>query len=70
MFAVVDCSTGNSMGGHSAVIHGAAPWKTNKLAACYLAVYATLVLTGGGRFSLDSMIWGVRKQDAAASAEK
>ncbi len=52
------------------IVHGGDPWKTKELAACYLAVYATLVLTGGGRFSLDSMIWGVRKQDAAAAAEK
>lgn len=35
------------------VVHGADPWKTRELAACYLAVYATLMLTGAGCFSVD-----------------
>lgn len=49
------------------VVHGADPWKTKELAACYLAVYATLILTGAGCLSLDSLIWGVRKDATAAS---
>ena len=38
------------------IFHSADPWPTKELAAVYLAVYATLVLTGGGRFSVDHLI--------------
>ncbi|TWU24478.1 DoxX family protein [Bythopirellula polymerisocia] len=44
------------------VVHGADPWQRKELAAAYLAVYAALIFTGGGRFSLDHLIWGGRKQ--------
>ncbi len=40
------------------VIHGADPWQKKELAAAYLAVYVALMCTGGGRFSLDNLIWG------------
>lgn len=42
------------------IFHSDDPWKTKELAAVYLAVYATLIFTGGGRFSLDHLI-GARK---------
>lgn len=43
------------------VVHGADPWKTKELAACYLAVYATLILTGPGRLSVDHFLWNRQK---------
>ncbi|MEM7782653.1 MAG: DoxX family protein [Planctomycetota bacterium] len=46
------------------VVHGSDPWKAKELAACYLAVYATLIFTGGGKFSLDHLIWGSRSVDS------
>jgi putative oxidoreductase len=38
------------------IIHGAHPWKTKELAAMYAICYATLVFTGGGKFSLDTIL--------------
>lgn len=46
------------------VIHGADPWQKRELAALYLTVYVTLVLTGGGCCSLDHFLWR-RKRGAA-----
>ena len=39
------------------VVHASDPWKVKELAAIFLAVYVSLVLTGGGRYSLDHCIW-------------
>ena len=50
------------------VVHGSDPWKTKELAACYLAVYATLMLTGAGRFSIDHCVWGKKNAEIADSA--
>ena len=38
------------------IVHADDPWKVKELAAAYLAIYATLALTGGGHFSLDDVI--------------
>lgn len=38
------------------VIHGDDPWQKKELAACYLAVYAVILLTGPGNFSIDAII--------------
>lgn len=50
------------------VVHGSDPWKAKELAACYLAVYATLVLTGAGRFSVDHCVWGKKNAEVADSS--
>lgn len=42
------------------VVHGQDPWKVKELAAAYLLVYVSLLLTGPGRFSLDH--WWVTKR--------
>lgn len=51
------------------VVHGSDPWQKQELAACYLAVYVTLILTGAGRFSVDQYLWGRPKDDSPASPE-
>jgi len=38
------------------MVHGADPWQKRELAACFMAVYITLLWTGAGAFSLDRMI--------------
>lgn len=40
------------------VVHGADPWKVKELAAIYLLVYVSLILTGPGLFSLDQRFFG------------
>tara|TARA_R110002072_G_scaffold303069_1_gene492550 strand:- start:21848 stop:22288 length:441 start_codon:yes stop_codon:yes gene_type:complete len=52
----------------SFVVHGSDPWQKKELAACYLAVYATLVLTGAGRFSVDQCLWGRKHAEVADSS--
>ena len=49
------------------VVHGSDPWKTKELAACFLAVYATLMLTGAGRFSVDHCLWGKKHETVTDS---
>ena len=44
------------------VVHGNDPWQKQELAACYLAVYLTLALTGPGRFSVDYFLWSKKPQ--------
>ena len=43
------------------IVHSADPWNVKELAAVYLLVYVTLVLTGPGRFSLDH--WWLTRRD-------
>ncbi len=50
------------------VVHAADPWQTKELAAIYLSVYAALIFTGAGRFSIDHMLW-TRRQKAKADGE-
>nr|WP_146526289.1 DoxX family protein [Novipirellula artificiosorum] len=52
------------------IVHGGDPWQKKELAACYLAVYATLMLTGAGRFSVDQCVWGKKTEATANSSEK
>ncbi|QEG22846.1 DoxX family protein [Mariniblastus fucicola] len=47
------------------VVHGSDPWKAKELAAVYLLVYSTLVLTGPGKFSLDHVLLN-RKASSSA----
>ena len=47
-------------------VHAADPWKVKELAASYLLIYATLVLTGPGLFSVDRAVFGRNKVEAAA----
>lgn len=44
------------------VVHGDDPWQKKELAAVYLAVYATILFTGAGQFSLDQLLWGSKKE--------
>lgn len=41
------------------IVHKADPWNTKELAAVYLLVYLSLLLSGPGRFSLDR-VWRTR----------
>lgn len=50
------------------VIHGNDPWQAKELAACYLAVYVTLILTGAGRWSVDHYMWGKSTEAGADSS--
>ncbi|MFT5356836.1 MAG: putative oxidoreductase [Polyangiales bacterium] len=38
------------------VVHGADPWNKKELAVIYLSLYAGLMLTGPGRFSVDAWL--------------
>lgn len=40
------------------VAHGNDPWQKKELAVAYLAVYAVLMLTGPGRYSVDQKLFG------------
>lgn len=42
------------------VIHGADPFAKKELALLYAAPFVTLILTGGGRFSLDHLLFSRR----------
>lgn len=44
------------------VIHGNDEWGTKEKAALYLAVYAALVFMGPGKFSIDHLIFGRKKE--------
>ncbi|MCO4795257.1 MAG: DoxX family protein [Bacteriovoracaceae bacterium] len=39
------------------LIHGGDPWKKQEFALLYAIPYLTLILTGGGKFSIDSLIF-------------
>lgn len=43
------------------VVHAPDPWAKKELALLYATVFATLVLTGGGRWSLDGFIAARRR---------
>lgn len=51
------------------VVHSADPWQVKELAAAYLLVYASLLLTGPGRISLDHLLWSRRYTNAGNQAE-
>ncbi|WP_417850493.1 DoxX family protein [Thalassoglobus sp.] len=52
------------------VIHGADPWQRKELAAIFLSVYAAIVFTGPGRFSLDHSLWGKKSSPARSGKSK
>lgn len=43
------------------LVHAEDPWKVKELAAMFLLVYVTLLVTGPGRFSLDHLWCSKRK---------
>lgn len=45
------------------VVHGADPWAKKEFALLYAIPALSLILTGGGRFSLDALIRSRRRQD-------
>lgn len=50
------------------VIHGADPWQKKELAAAYLSVYAVLLCTGPGAFSIDHLLFGRKRSDGSAAS--
>lgn len=44
------------------LVHSEDPWKVKELAATYLLIYVSLLLTGPGRFSLDHLWWTTRSE--------
>lgn len=48
------------------VVHASDPWQTKELAAAYLAVYAILLITGAGRFSIDQLICEKRRKKSTS----
>lgn len=40
------------------IVHADDPWQKQELAAVYLTVYVCLIFTGGGKFSLDHLLFG------------
>lgn len=40
------------------VVHGADPWQRRELAFMYMIGYVALFFTGGGRYSLDRVVFG------------
>lgn len=47
------------------LIHGNDPWQKKELAAVYLAVFTSLLIMGGGNFSLDRLLGNWRKKKKA-----
>lgn len=47
------------------VVHKADPWQAKELAAAYLLVYVSLLLTGPGRFSFDH--WWLAKRSPSSA---
>lgn len=51
------------------VVHSADPWNVKELAAAYLLVYVSLLLTGPGSFSLDHLWFGRRCKSLESRSE-
>ena len=51
------------------LVHGDDPWKKQELAACYLAVYVSVLLLGPGRFSLDHLLFGTNKREGKSDVK-
>jgi len=50
------------------LVHASDPWQMKELAAVYLCVYLSLILTGGGEFSIDQWILKHKRQEPAEAA--
>ena len=50
------------------MVHGDDPWKKQELAACFLAVYVSILLLGPGTFSLDHLLFGTGKREGKIDA--
>jgi len=44
------------------VVHAADPWAKQEFALLYALVFFVLMFTGGGKFSLDSLLWPALKR--------
>lgn len=51
------------------VVHAENPWKAKELAALFLLVYVSLILTGPGLFSLDQRLFGGNSGKTALDKE-
>jgi len=47
------------------LVHASDPWKVKELAAVYLCVYLSLILTGAGELSLDQLLWNNQRSTTA-----
>ena len=45
-------------------VHGGDQWKKQELAACYLAVYISILFLGPGKFSIDHLVLSRRSRQA------
>lgn len=48
-----------------ALVHAADPWQSKELAAVYLVAFTVILISGGGTFALDHLLWRWRKRHAA-----
>ena len=46
------------------VVHANDPWHGKEMAVMYLVPFLTLFVTGGGRLSLDAMLWDRKRLEA------
>ncbi|WP_437225796.1 DoxX family protein [Planctomicrobium sp. SH661] len=46
--------------------HASDPWKVKEMAALYLFAYITILICGGGGFSLDRVLFGWKKKSKSA----
>lgn len=51
------------------IVHAKDPWNVKELSAVYLCVYAALIFTGAGQFSLDHLIWKRKSGEMPSKAK-
>jgi putative oxidoreductase len=49
------------------VVHGNDPWMKQEFGMIYLISYCTLLLTGPGRYSIDSILFGAQRPPSTAA---